>query len=142
MRFGERVRPICLPSTTDTLDALQSCTVAGSGPLVFLGEPTTVPREAFLRILPDYLCESVPEYGGSEMYSSSMLCAGQVGSFVNPCRGDSGSPLACMSPTGRRTLYGVVSFGLPCINATAPDGYTRITKFLPWLLEMISNLQN
>lgn len=105
-------------------------------------QPTTVPNVASLEILPDYICESEPGYGGSGMYTSSMLCAGQVDQFVNPCNGDSGAPLTCMSPRGHRTLYGLVSYGLPCATIKAPDVYTRITKFLPWLLETINTLQN
>lgn len=44
-RFGKRVQPICLPSTTDPYDDLQSCTVAGSGPIFFtklVGSPMFV----------------------------------------------------------------------------------------------------
>lgn len=44
-----------------------------------------------------------------------------------PCREDNGSPLAT-----NKQLIGVVSWFLECGDGL-PDGYTRVSAFLPWI---------
>lgn len=47
------------------------------------------------------------------------------------CEGDSGGPLVIDTPDGDVAI-GLVSYGLDCRQA-APNIYTKISKFLPWI---------
>ncbi|KAK4325165.1 hypothetical protein Pmani_004318 [Petrolisthes manimaculis] len=138
IRFGPKVRPICLPKTTDSYHTLRSCTVVGWGPMYFGGKLAQVPQEASINVLPDVLCESDPSYGTSDRFTSSMVCIGVTGRPVNTCKGDSGGPLSCSrKEDGRRTVYGLSSFGSGCRVSETNDVFTRVSKFLPWILKTI-----
>ncbi|KAK7076826.1 DNA replication complex GINS protein PSF3 [Halocaridina rubra] len=129
--FGPQVRPLCLPSISESYRNLASCTFAGWGRLFKEGEAVSRPREATTEILPDSQCEGI--FGGPHNYTSSMLCVGDPTQRVNPCSGDSGGPLVCKS-NGRHTLYGLVSKGFNCDYFRAPDVFTRVAKHLRWML--------
>ncbi|KAK7068860.1 Neurotrypsin, partial [Halocaridina rubra] len=134
IRFGPRVRPVCLPSIDDDYNTLSRCTVAGWGPKFFLDDPESRLNEAGTDIISDYICEG--SGGGPANYTSSMVCVGRP--RVNPCRGDSGGPLVC-PVEGRHTVYGLVSSGRPCSFSTSSDTFTRVTKFLDWILEKVKS---
>ncbi|KAK3881745.1 hypothetical protein Pcinc_013828 [Petrolisthes cinctipes] len=136
--FGPKVRPICLPKTTDSYHTLRACTVVGWGPMYFGGELAQVPQQASVNVLPDVICESDPFYGTSAVFTSSMVCIGVAGRPVNICKGDSGGPLSCSrKEDGRRTVYGLASYGSLCTVGESNDVFTRVSKFLPWILKTI-----
>lgn len=51
-------------------------------------------------------------------------------------QGDSGGPLVCQND-GVWTLVGVVSWGSSWCNPFSPGVYTRVTKFIPWVREVL-----
>ncbi|KAK3888430.1 hypothetical protein Pcinc_007557 [Petrolisthes cinctipes] len=90
-----------------------------------------VPQEASVNVLPDVMCLSA-------VFTSSMVCIGVAGRPVNICQGDSGGPLSCpRKEDGRRTVYGLASFGNVCMVSESNDVFTRVSKFLPWILKTI-----
>lgn len=95
------------------------------------------PNEAVMRVVPDNECEGF-FLGGAHNYTSSNVCLKGTKLRVVACQGDSGGPISC-SPTGRHTLYGIVSRGPSCGSIIAPEIDTRITKYIHWILEKIRN---
>lgn len=57
----------------------------------------------------------------------STLCVYAGGRERGLCHGDSGGPLVSDG-----VLIGAVSWGEPCATGR-PDGFTRISSFLPWI---------
>lgn len=68
------------------------------------------------------------------------LCAGGVRG-QDSCRGDSGGPLMkTITVNGSMNYYvlGVVSFGpSPCGMEGWPGVYTRVTKYVPWIISKL-----
>lgn len=62
------------------------------------------------------------------------VCAGNE--MFDSCKGDSGGPLW---ERGKDVvLVGVVSFGYGCAAAAAPGVYTRVSKYVRWIREIVA----
>jgi secreted trypsin-like serine protease len=58
------------------------------------------------------------------------------------CRGDSGGPLQGFAKNARDRdrffQHGIVSYGVDCsYNIALPGRYTKVSKFLDWILDKI-----
>jgi secreted trypsin-like serine protease len=78
----------------------------------------------------------------------NLVCAGLPEGRKDSCDGDSGGPLvvngvddllgvrdSTTNKTSIATIYGIVSFGPKrCGKEGVPGVYTRVTKYIPWIL--------
>ena len=55
------------------------------------------------------------------------------------CKGDSGGPMMCWSD--HSILNGVTSWGQTGCYGDLPSVYTRVSSYIPWIVENISGLQ-
>ncbi|XDV22396.1 hypothetical protein PO909_027297 [Leuciscus waleckii] len=127
---NENVEWISIPKTEGDIAADSVCSVAGWGSLVTNGTVSPVLMETNVKIMNNKKCENS---WGSTYSAAQMMCVyGHGGS----CDGDSGGPLVCGD-----TAVGVTSFGdiYHCNSHEYPEVYTKISAFLPWIKNIISN---
>jgi len=133
------VSPICLPSAqeqwTDT-----KAHVIGWGHTTWLAmKGSPILQEAEVHIWNNKDCAK--NYGElDKSVTEKMLCANGLTRKIDSCQGDSGGPLNCFNIKTRRwELCGIVSFGAECASLRYPGVYTRITKYLSWIDNVIKN---
>merc|ERR1712002_893069 len=125
--FSSKVRPACLPATTDKTYAGELATVTGWGTLSSGGNQPTVLMEVDVTVTTNEVCNNV--YGG---INDLHICA--MDSGKDSCQGDSGGPLV-VKENDRWTLIGVVSFGYGCAQPDIPGVYARVTQRMDWIKE-------
>ncbi|XP_037026299.1 trypsin-1 [Bradysia coprophila] len=78
-------------------------------------------------------------YGSNVKIHKGHLCAGKLNGKGGTCVGDSGGPLQCrLSKNGPWLLAGITSFGSGCAEQGYPDVYTRISYYIKWISDTIS----
>eukprot|EP00092_Neocalanus_flemingeri_P028963 GFUD01031446.1.p1 GENE.GFUD01031446.1~~GFUD01031446.1.p1 ORF type:complete len:453 (+),score=93.20 GFUD01031446.1:3-1361(+) len=81
-------------------------------------------------------------YSGLTSLHESQICAGLAEGGKDACAGDSGGPFVVRdSVTRRYYVTGVVSFGYGCGRGAYPGVYTRVEKFIPWVLEQVVKIE-
>lgn len=76
--------------------------------------------------------------------SENLICSGTFEGGKTSCNGDSGGPLVVPLEDGRYIQAGVVSWGLSaasgrgCNEQALFSAYTDVSKFVPWLNEVIA----
>lgn len=67
---------------------------------------------------------------------ASQFCAGSYNDSKDACAGDSGGPLQIYNATGGLyCVIGVTSFGKTCGQAGVPGVYTKVSFYVPWIVE-------
>ncbi|XP_054934898.1 chymotrypsinogen B [Physeter macrocephalus] len=125
------VSAVCLPSANASFPAGSLCATTGWGKTRYnaLKTPDKL-QQATLPVMSNADCK---QYWGSKI-TDVMICAGASG--ISSCMGDSGGPLVCQKD-GAWTLVGIVSWGSGRCGPFSPGVYTRVTKFIPWVLEVL-----
>ncbi|XP_030376359.1 serine proteinase stubble, partial [Scaptodrosophila lebanonensis] len=137
LEFAPHVSPICLPET-DSLLIGMNATVTGWGRLSEGGTLPSVLQEVSVPIVSNDNCKSMfLRAGRQEFIPDIFLCAGFETGGHDSCQGDSGGPLQAKSSDGRFFLAGIISWGIGCAEANLPGVCTRISKFVPWILEHV-----
>ncbi len=76
--------------------------------------------------------------------SENMICSGTYEGGKSSCNGDSGGPLVVPLDNGKYIQAGIVSWGLSdssgrgCPEMAQFSAYTDVSRFVPWLNEVIS----
>ena len=70
------------------------------------------------------------ERGISTIITNKKVCTTNEGPIArNPCKGDSGGPLACkMAGQNKAAIVGIISNGIGCGLKEAPPIYIRVKK--------------
>ncbi|XP_054746533.1 serine proteinase stubble [Anastrepha obliqua] len=138
VEFAPHVSPICLPQTESLLIGMNA-TVTGWGRLSEGGTLASVLQEVSVPIVSNGICESMfARAGRQESIPDIFVCAGYENGGHDSCQGDSGGPLQVKSADGRFFLAGIISWGIGCAEANLPGVCTRISRFVPWIMENVS----
>ncbi|XP_063587070.1 proclotting enzyme-like isoform X2 [Penaeus indicus] len=126
--FTDTIRPICLPTSADTMEGAVA-TATGWGTLSFYGEESQVMQAVDLDVWSNDLCSMA----WAKIYmtiASTQVCA--LGNGKDTCSGDSGGPLA-VQVDGKYVLLGITSYGHGCATPGVPGVYTRVSSYLTWI---------
>ncbi|XP_041979894.1 serine proteinase stubble-like isoform X2 [Aricia agestis] len=138
IQFAPHISPICLPATDDLLVG-ENATVTGWGRLSEGGVLPSVLQEAQVPIVSNERCKSMfLSAGRHEFIPDIFLCAGHEEGGHDSCQGDSGGPLQVKGKDQRYFLAGIISWGIGCGAANLPGVCTRISKFVPWILQTVN----
>lgn len=146
------IRTICLPvdesQQIDNVDPKDKyLTIAGWGFTEFVERMSDVLIKANVSYLPQDGCSTKYEEF-NKLYPKlrvnildSQMCAGG-NERVDTCNGDSGTPIVGLANLGRKSrmfAQGIVSYGVKCsIKKPFPGVYTRVSKYIKWILDNIA----
>nr|XP_028587826.1 trypsin-like isoform X1 [Podarcis muralis]XP_028587827.1 trypsin-like isoform X1 [Podarcis muralis]XP_028587828.1 trypsin-like isoform X1 [Podarcis muralis] len=137
--LGELVQPISLPSQcaiagTQCLASewiSSNCSCSGSTYFGLTADGTdNLLQCSYLPVTSDATCNNV--YPGR--FTERMLCAGQLDSSQDACKGDVGSPLVC-----EEALQGLLSWKKSCSEENRLGLYTKVCIFEDWIHYTIAN---
>lgn len=137
--YRDDIQPICLPGINEDFTGLDGY-ATGWGLTDFdkrqLPDTLQIVR---LPIISNKRCQSMYKKAGHDKVITEMdLCAGYAKGGMDACEGDSGGPLIMRRPNDNRwTLAGIVSNGVKCGEPLLPGVYTRVSKFVPWIIEQM-----
>ncbi|XP_064552304.1 venom protease [Drosophila montana] len=144
LRLNDRVpitsfiRPICLPRVEQRNDLFVGtrAIATGWGTLKEDGKPSCLLQEVEVPVLDNDECVAQTNYT-QKMITKNMMCSGYPGvGGRDSCQGDSGGPLVRLRPDDKRfEQIGIVSWGNGCARPSYPGVYTRVTKYLDWIVE-------
>ncbi|XP_073955187.1 uncharacterized protein [Choristoneura fumiferana] len=139
LQFAPHISPICLPGSDDLLVG-ENATVTGWGRLSEGGVLPSILQEVQVPIVSNERCKSMfLRAGRHEFIPDIFLCAGHERGGHDSCQGDSGGPLQVKGKDQRYFLAGIISWGIGCGEANLPGVCTRISKFVPWILQTVNS---
>ncbi|GIY11809.1 plasma kallikrein [Caerostris darwini] len=132
--LGDKVKVACMPPYPKFTSADDNAVVAGWGWQNFpYGKYAKELQEVELSLLSHPTC--VSKYGG--VIQETNLCAGGLKNR-DACSGDSGGPLFGKYD-GKWHSVGVVSWGMGCGREGYPGVYTKVSEYLDWIAEEMSD---
>ncbi|XP_045461310.1 CLIP domain-containing serine protease 2-like [Harmonia axyridis] len=142
VQYTDYVRPICLPTLSEerkrTYNGM-TLTVAGWG-LTENRSSSSIKLKVLIPVMKLSQCKALLSKA-RKVISDEQICAGGEEN-KSSCRGDSGGPLMSLSvdEIGLLNWYlaGIVSYGpIPCGFKDWPSVYTRVSKYMGWILKHI-----
>lgn len=138
IEFNDRVRPVCLPPKDRSYNG-QDTTVVGWGKLAEGGVPANILQQVSVPIISQKKCRHSTSYRTSEI-TENMFCAGFDDGKIDACQGDSGGPAVWKGDgENSQTQIGIVSWGQGCARGGYPGVYTRIGRYLEWIVDIIKS---
>ncbi|XP_045067822.1 complement factor I [Coregonus clupeaformis] len=120
------VSAVCVPWSIKQFNPNHTCSISGWGRMKG-GTSTDVLLWANVSLIAN--CQ---DYYGPR-YKDGMMCAGDLEGQVDSCQGDSGGPLVCQDSLGISYLWGIVSWGEKCGQASYPGVYTKVAHYFEWI---------
>ncbi|KAI3368882.1 hypothetical protein L3Q82_025863 [Scortum barcoo] len=133
VQMDNSIQTISLPSSDRNIRENKICHVAGWGSVTTGHGPTINELRAVdVSVINRQVCKT--EWG---RLPRNVICAGGYATNKGFCQGDSGGPLVCNG-----TAVGIVSFNnnSNCNYPNAPNVYTDISKFLPWIKSIVKGI--
>ncbi|XP_026054116.1 mast cell protease 1A-like [Carassius auratus] len=129
--LNNNVKTIDLPKEGEDVKARSVCSVMGWGTVKPNGNLSAQLLEADVSIQNPAECRN---RWGTFYIDSQMICVRGRG---GTCQGDSGGPLVCGN-----IAVGITSFGgIICNSPQAPNVYTKISAYLPWIKKNMRNVK-
>lgn len=130
------LQPICLPTTQmdrNNFDGWNS-TIIGWGHQSEGGSISKTLREVQIPIISNEQCAKAYD---EKRIRNEQICAHYNGGR-DSCQGDSGGPLIIHNQSnGRVYQLGIVSWGRGCARSKYPGVYTRVSKYVHWIIKQI-----
>lgn len=139
VEFSPYILPVCLPSLDHTY-LNENGTVVGWGKLEEGGSPSDILQEVVVPIISVTKCKHHTKYRSREI-TENMFCAGYDEGVLDACQGDSGGPMVWKGSQedSAFTQIGIVSWGQGCARAGYPGVYTRIGRYLNWIIKHVTD---
>ncbi|XP_027146042.1 LOW QUALITY PROTEIN: mast cell protease 1A [Larimichthys crocea] len=134
-KLDNSVQTIQLPTSGMNIRDNEKCQVAGWGMTKTNGPDVDKLRVVTVSTINKQVCEE--QWDGQIPYN--VICAGGYNTTKGACQGDSGGPLVCNGKA-----VGIVSFNMDgnCTYPNIPNVYTDISKYLPWINDILSKKKN
>ena len=130
--FNEFVAPITLPTQNEIHFGLVHLFGWGSTSDTNVPSFPSILQTVEKPIIPMVQCNAL--LPSSPLHETNM-CTGPINGGISACSGDSGGPLVQSNE-----LLGIVSWGrIPCGQAFAPSVYVRVSAFVDWIVEHITD---
>ncbi|XP_026477693.1 venom serine protease Bi-VSP-like [Ctenocephalides felis] len=137
------IYPICLPYRKDvaykifaTSNEQETLWGAGWGSTQYGGATSSILQEVMLPAVTTEKCQNAYSAFPNKIIDERVICAGYEQGGKDACSGDSGGPL--FWPV--RVVYfliGIVSYGYRCAEPGFPGVYTRVSAYMPWIVEKL-----
>ncbi|XP_017781183.1 PREDICTED: serine protease snake-like [Nicrophorus vespilloides] len=131
------IQPACL--NINITDSPHNLIATGWGLLSFFGRAAEHLQKLYLNHVNNTKCRlnyDVNERSLNKgIQEQHQICAGFVGR--DTCKGDSGGPLQFKNPRGTYYIYGITSFGKPCLLTPSPGVYTRVAYYIDWIENIV-----
>ncbi|KAB0800986.1 hypothetical protein PPYR_05340 [Photinus pyralis] len=127
--FDTYIWPICLPPMNGSY-VNETVIIAGWGQESYSGPTSAILREVAVPVWEQEKC--VESF--TQRITENNLCAAAYEGGKDSCLGDSGCPLLYKLDNGRWATIGIVSWGIGCGNKDQPGIYTRVDKYIPWIV--------
>ncbi|XP_065084985.1 CLIP domain-containing serine protease C9-like isoform X2 [Ochlerotatus camptorhynchus] len=137
--LNDQIKPICVYTNPEELSESVDLTVMGWG----IGndeELSGVLLKGTVHPVPRSICQARFNAGLSKriQLQDTHMCAlgdkNENGTATDTCQGDSGGPMV-LKEDDQNYLVAIVSTGQGCGSEHYAGVYTRVNKFLPWIIE-------
>ena len=142
--FNEFVQPACLPESDAPIPVGTAVLTSGFGQVTYPNRTKPITLQSMTSYIMSQAKCNQTHGPYAPRLTDDMVCAGVPTGRISGCKGDSGGPMVVLAGKNgdRAVLHGVVSWGIDCGLGGMPSVYARVTEFLPWIHEMMTNPAN